>query len=501
MAQKLGSSVALAGKSRAGKSPQVVRTYEEALATKIAGVKLILAILNISVVVIDPSVPAAGMAFGLTITGIFLAYMGVSYVALSRNWVSIKAYRVTGPFVDVIFCALLIIGTDGYLSPFNLWLAMSLVAASFSSDQRIVLWATGLAVVVGVIIAVIPQQRSALNLPVFVVRTGFLLAFGLVIASIGNHLARVSSFLSAIDAYATGAALCDTVPEAAETLLDNIDACLRPASLLLELDDGSRFTRGNVDKFPASMELTVASGTAQYGRLWMAPATAVTNDDVQIVHTMLDRFCLSLRRLFAVDELRRSATQEARLRLADELHDTHVQTLTAIDFQIESLLNKSGKNDAVRGDLRKMRDLARQSIVDLRDFISHGPIESTDNLDEIIARATKNWKGRFESKAEPDLYLTRACWLAIEVLLREGLANARQHAQADWALFTLERRGDFCVAMLQTNGRSPDLPLRRQGYGLTRVSAAVTAAGGELLLTERVGGGASLSATFTEMSS
>ena len=60
-----------------------------------------------------------------------------------------------------------------------------------------------------------------------------------------------------------------------------------------------------------------------------------TGDDALILHTMVDRFCLTLRRIYASEELRNSAAQESRLRLADELHDTHVQTLTAIDLQID----------------------------------------------------------------------------------------------------------------------------------------------------------------------
>lgn len=483
-----------------GKDSPAEVTYEAALATRIAGVKLILAILNIAVILIDDTLPAVATPFALvealSIAGIFAGYSLIVYLALKNHWVSTRSYRVTGPFVDIVFCSLLILGTDGYMSPFNLWLAMSIVASSFSSDQRIVLSATGLAVVLETLIACVPQSIP-LDIPVFVVRTGFLLAFGLVIASIGNHIARKSFLLAAMDSYALAAALCDSVPEAADILMANLDRSLTPHSLTLKLDDGSTFSTGLASPRHQMVEYPVESGQARFGILSICPTGSIASDDERLLHTMLDRFCLTLRRVYASEELCRSAAQEARLRLADELHDTHIQTLTAIDLQVEGLIAAPQSEQGVVTGLRRIRNLARESSIHLREFIAEGPVESTDDLDEIILRARKHWEGSLEIEADESLVLTRAAWVAVGLLLKEGLANAKRHGHADAARFLLARVDEGYSATLLTNGKAPVLPLTKFGYGLTRVSAAVSAAGGQMLLSSPQQGGSSLSAVFT----
>jgi signal transduction histidine kinase len=477
-------------------------TYEAALATKIAGVKVILAVLNLAVILIDRTVPAADTPFALiqslTIGAIFLLYMLVNYAALKNNWVTIQFHRATGPLLDVVFSALLILGTDGYLSPFNIWLTMSIVSASFSSDSRVVLTSTGLALVLAFGISAVPQV-TPLDVPVFITRTGFLLAFGLVIGYIGNHLGKKSMLLNSMDSYAAAAASCDSVSSATEVLLTNLAQSIQPRALVLTLDDGSAYSWGDPKTYAPTATYPVATGTVQFGELQIAPATTLTGDDTLLLHTMLDRFCLTLRRIYAAEELLKSASQESRLRLADELHDTHVQTLTAIDLQVEAMFSRPRLTESTRGDLLRIRKLARESLVSLREFISNGPIESSDDIHEIVDRAKRNWPGTFEFDAPENLQLARGAWVAIEVLLREGIANGKRHGHADWARFTIEDRAGIYIVTLQTNGQSPELPLKRQGYGLTRVAGAVAGAGGQMFFTARQDGGASLSAVFGGM--
>jgi signal transduction histidine kinase len=505
MAQNSRSHKALAvvpvKQDASGRAGVPAPTYETTLAIKIAGVKVILAVLNLVVVLIDHTVPADNTPFALmqalTIAAIFLLYMLVSFAALRNNWVTISFHRATGPLLDVVFSALLILGTDGYLSPFNIWLTMSIVSASFSSDQRVVLFSTALALSLACLIAAVPQA-TPLDIPVFITRTGFLLAFGLVIGYIGNHLGKKSMLLNSMDSYAAAAASSDTPGTAADVLLTNLAASLQPRSLALELDNGEVYSWGDPN-IEAAASYPVETGSVRLGRLKLVPAATLTADDTVLLHTMLDRFSLTLRRIYAAEELRKSAAQESRLRLADELHDTHVQTLTAIDLMVEAMFSRPRLSEPVREDLQRIRKLARESLVSLREFISNGPIDSTDDIEEIVRRAKLSWPGAFEFEADQNLEMSRGAWVAIEVLLREGLANGKRHGHADWARFTIDNKAGIYIAALQTNGQSPELPLKRQGYGLTRVAGAVAGAGGQMFFTARPEGGACLSAVFGGM--
>jgi len=482
-------------------APQFDPTEEAQLATRIAAVKVLLALLNIGVILVDRTVPTSNSPVALfgsmKIAAVFLGYMAVSYLAIRFRWVSLRSYRVAVPFLDVIFSSMLVLGTSGYLSPFNLWLIMAIVSASFSTDQRIVFSATVLAIVLQVGVALLPQI-SPLDVPGFIVRTGFIVAVGLVIGYIGNNLARKSALLSAVDSYGRSAAMTESAEEAAHILLGTIESSVGAEYLHLELDSGSKYTRGTDYPKARHYEFDVSSGSAQIGRLRLATHIFLTSDDQRLLHTLLDRFASTLGRLSNLDELRRSAAQEARLRLSDELHDTHIQTLTAIDFQVESMLSKLSSQKTRPEDLHTIRRLARESMVSLREFISKEPLDATDDLSEIVRRVRGNWNGELEYETQPDVALARGAWVAIEVLLREGLSNGKRHGKANWAKFTLQRSDGLVIAKLQTNGTNPPLPLKSYGYGLSRVEAAVSGAGGKMHLSDRAGGGAILTAVFAE---
>lgn len=468
---------------------------DTSLAVKIAAVKLLLAGMTVALVAIDGRITVddqkAAAFNSLIMSGVFFGYMLLGYLAVRLNWVSFNAYRFAAPFLDVLFCGILILGTEGYLSPFSLWLVMAVVSASFCADTRIVLGATALAMVLQVLIAFVPQT-APLDLPSFAGRTTFILALGLVMSYVGNLLSRKSMMLSSIDVFSRAMSECSRQGEAVELLLDHLTTLLRPRGVEVRIEDGPRASSGGpVGKTKADFPLPGGQGvvTLDTGR-------SLSPDDAHLTAALVDRLALTLRRITATEKLVIGASKETRLQIADELHDTHIQNLTAIDLQVEVMLSKASDDLDLSNDLDQIRRLTRTSSVKLREFLEKGDIEQSSDPEVIIGRAREKWTGNLEFESDEVERLHRSAWTAIEVILREGLANAKQHAGADWGRLTISQRADGFIVALETNGDTPELPISRIGYGLARTEAAIRAAGGQMSLRPRPGGGVILEAAF-----
>ena len=69
-----------------------------------------------------------------------------------------RVYQQVIPLSDVLAASMLIFATEGYLSPFNLWLAITVVAAGFGSAGSVPILTAIVAIFAQVLIATVPQK-------------------------------------------------------------------------------------------------------------------------------------------------------------------------------------------------------------------------------------------------------------------------------------------------------------------------------------------------------
>ena len=182
--------------------------------------------------------------------------------------------------------------------------------------------------------------------------------------------------------------------------------------------------------------------------------------------------------------------------MADELHDTYLQTLAAIDFRAEAArVSLSPPTADAQGELAEIKRIARQGAARAREFIQqqqaplpHGPQVLAD-----LVRA--RWEGRHELEIQQDVQLNEAQWNVLELLVKEGLNNARRHAKSKTVRLLLQQRAGEVVASLENDGTAAD-PHASFGYGLTRLQEAVRSQGGELSFVSGEGGNTTLCARF-----
>jgi signal transduction histidine kinase len=80
-----------------------------------------------------------------------------------------------------------------------------------------------------------------------------------------------------------------------------------------------------------------------------------------------------------------------------------------------------------------------------------------------------------------DVELTVGQWRAIEMLLREGLNNAKKHGKATRVDFAIRQIGDKLTIRLEDNGKGAGEVIAL-GYGLQRLRSVFSEQGGMLTL-------------------
>jgi signal transduction histidine kinase len=187
-----------------------------------------------------------------------------------------------------------------------------------------------------------------------------------------------------------------------------------------------------------------------------------------------------------------------RKRVAQELHDSVGQTMSALKFAVECSLNQTGKS---RGEnyLKSFQDLIPriQSAIEEVDRIGKGLHPSV--LEDLGIMATVSWFCReFQSvysgiRIKKDLAIAEDdvpehLKVVIYRIVQEGLNNVAKHSQADLVYITLEKKNHILALTVKDNGRgfNVDTALlpekQKRGFGLFSMMKRAEISGGSLVI-------------------
>jgi two-component system sensor histidine kinase DegS len=200
--------------------------------------------------------------------------------------------------------------------------------------------------------------------------------------------------------------------------------------------------------------------------------------------------------------------------VARELHDGAIQSLIALEMEIEALRRRAPASAAeLDGDLIYMQELVRRQVLDLRELMNQlRPIdfETTDQLPDLLAAMVEKFRrdtgisARFVSSA---VRLTLSQRAAVEVarIVQESLVNVRRHSRARNVLVSLATENGRCRLSVDDDGcgfefsgrlSDTELDQRRQGPVIIRERAR--AMGATLAIDSRPGEGARLELMLPE---
>jgi signal transduction histidine kinase len=476
--------------------------HERSLAEKAAWVRVVLTLANLVIIAVDPSVPASPTvkAYAQASAGgiLFLLYALSAWRLLKVRRISLRYYVVVSPFLDVFFTSILLIATEGHLSPFNLWFVFAVMASGFSRFRMLPFITAGLALVANSLVAAIPQAHPV-DLPLFAVRTGYLFAIAAVLSFISSTLVEESDSLASIEEAGRQFAAAITADEVARLLMDRIRGSLGADYQNLHLVSGQSVEDGRPPRTeqPPTAVWQLDVGEETLGTLSVYRRTALTQGQESLGRALCDRAASALLRDRLWSRLTEAAVSSERLNLADRLHDTYLQSLAALDLRAEVARRLAdGSPRPLIKELDGIKELARRSAAEVREIFDVATASTPPGPEAIGRLVTERWPVGAKVDITPDLPLSEGQWRAVEMVVREGLNNARKHGGASQVSLRVHRPASGNVVCALTNNGTDVQTPTRPGYGLVRLRTLVQEQGGSLRLESLEGGGATLTAEF-----
>jgi signal transduction histidine kinase len=195
---------------------------------------------------------------------------------------------------------------------------------------------------------------------------------------------------------------------------------------------GSRFT-------PYSILSAPLRGDVVRGRFFAFDAPEPTIDDLVLTRVAAGLIAARLAQTHFIDRLRDGAVAEERMRLARNLHDWLLQSLTGASLQIEVARRALGDGNPAGERLVKIQELLETDQRELRFFISQlRPARDSgatptlhSRLASLAERFHRQWNVKVDVTMTPAVPIVPE-GLAGEIysLVSEAVANAAKHAAA-----------------------------------------------------------------------
>jgi signal transduction histidine kinase len=259
-----------------------------------------------------------------------------------------------------------------------------------------------------------------------------------------------------------------------------------------------RFAIEKVASWPARGEIV-------QGRLFALDRRDFERDHLLLGEVVAQRVAAELDQFYLLRHLRTAAVSEERVRLACDLHDGMLQSLTGAALQLQALAGLLDEDlDAAREQLREIQRLIASDQRDLRFFIEElkpvprtlaGALDLADRLGELAERMKRLWGLDVEIRLKDlDGRLSEAHTRQLYRLVREALFNIARHAGATTAQVTVERQGPALRIEVTDDGRGFPFQgrydheeLTRRKLGPVSLKERLSALGGSLAIDSAPG--------------
>ncbi|WP_041855455.1 sensor histidine kinase [Candidatus Korobacter versatilis] len=214
--------------------------------------------------------------------------------------------------------------------------------------------------------------------------------------------------------------------------------------------------------------------------------------------------------LYSVYLLRRLRTRAGaieRARVARELHDGAIQSLIAVEMQVDVIRRQSvGESARLAAELARVQHLLQQEVINLRELMQQmkpvdmGPQQFLDYLADYVDRFRRDTGiyVRFVTDLQ-EVTLTPKVCRELTRVVQEGLINVRKHSGARNAMVRFAQENNHWLLMIDDDGRGFDFTGRRNlieldtiRRGPAIIKERVRSIGGELVIQSTPGEGSRL---------
>jgi signal transduction histidine kinase len=213
--------------------------------------------------------------------------------------------------------------------------------------------------------------------------------------------------------------------------------------------------------------------------------------------------------VYLLHRLRRRASAAERAKFARELHDGAVQSLIAVEMQVDVLRRQVEANRPIGGELGRIQSLLREEVLKLRELMQQMKAIDVDaqRLISVLRDTVERFQretginARFVSDLEQLDMPQRVCREILRIV-QEGLVNVRKHSGARHALVRLASNGDTWNLTVEDDGkgfpfagRYNQEQMEEAGKGPMIIKERVGLIAGELTIESTPGQGSRLEVT------
>jgi signal transduction histidine kinase len=194
------------------------------------------------------------------------------------------------------------------------------------------------------------------------------------------------------------------------------------------------------------------------GRVFILDRSHWGDDDLTLVEIVASRLHLELEYYAISLELKETAASRERIRLARDLHDGVLQTLTGAALQLRSIA--SPINQEVKQNLDGVRELLLGEQQRIREFVEGRQLSPRneylnlhDEIQREVARIERQWGCSVTLSDAPDnAAVSSETIRQLQFILAEAAANAVQHGSASYINLKFERTPSSVQLRIADNG-------------------------------------------------
>jgi len=222
-----------------------------------------------------------------------------------------------------------------------------------------------------------------------------------------------------------------------------------------------------------------------------------TNRDLELLKGFVEPVALAIDNARWFSRLRTVGADEERTRIARDLHDRIGQSLAYLAFELDRIVARDSKGEALGPALEQLRDDVRSVIREVRDTLYDLRTDVSDSQDmaatlEAYAMRVKDRSGlQVELFCDHDMRLPilqeREMWR----IAQEALTNVERHAKATRARVLWRCNGTSAALEITDNGQGFPIGTagRLDSYGILGMRERASSIGATLELSSQVGRG------------
>jgi signal transduction histidine kinase len=264
----------------------------------------------------------------------------------------------------------------------------------------------------------------------------------------------------------------------------------------------------DVQRFDSLITVAFLFGTEWRGRIFLFNPSwrGEKQEELRFLLDLVHQVGPAVYNVYLLHRLRRRAGAAERARFARELHDGAVQSLIAVEMQVDVLRRQCDAGKPIGSELGRIQGLLREEVLKLRELMQQMKAIDVDaqRLLRVLSDTVERFQretgisARFVTDLE-DLDMPQRVCREILRIVQEGLVNVRKHSGARHALVRLGLSQEKWSLTLEDDGKGFSFTgrynqdqMEESGKGPMIIKERVRLIAGELTVESNPGQGTRL---------